>query len=286
LSQSNLQQLWDRLAEVVKAERESERAIAKTRPILDEVIAGRRIESRFLRPVKGRPAAYLVYRPPDRSFSVISMVWDAGQRFPIHDHLSWGLIGVYENGITEERFERLDDGSREGYADIKNVGVSEFKEGQILAEGLVFDDLHRKDIHRIMNPSGRKSVSIHILASDLGMRQRHQYDPDAKTVRRFVSGYDDPEGKLEGRVVGGSDRSELLKLSPHEVLDTRGLSCPHPTLKTAARLAAMRKGQVLEVLTDSEDSAYDEIPAKLKSEGIEFVSLELPEGFWKVRMRR
>ncbi len=250
------------------------------------MIGKKLVEEKFLRPIKSRPAAYLVYKPPDRSFSIISMVWGAGQKFPIHDHLSWGLIGVYQNKITEERYERLDDGAKEGYADIRQTGVTNFEEGQILEEGLVFDELRRNDIHRILNHTGRPSVSIHILASDLGMKQRHQYDPNVKTVRRFQSGYDDPEGRREGRLVAGSDRSELLFSAAHATLDTRGLECPYPAFKTSARLSELGIGQVLEVLTDSENSAYDEIPEKVKSSGLEFVTLELPEGFWKIRIRK
>ncbi|MBI4257762.1 MAG: sulfurtransferase TusA family protein, partial [Thaumarchaeota archaeon] len=253
--------------------------------LLDEIITRRLVDEKFLRPLSHRPAANLVHRPPDRSYSVISMVWGATQAFPIHDHLSWGLIGVYQNSIREERYERLDDGSKEGYAEIKETEVTDFQEGQILEEGLVFDELHRNDIHRILNPTGKPSVSIHILASDLGMKRRHQYDPVNRTVKKFVSGYDDPDGRLEGRVVAGNDASQIIGAVPHATLDTRGQVCPYPTIHTVAKLDEVGKGEILEVLTDSEDSAYDEIPAKLKSKGLEFVVLELPAGFWKVRVR-
>src|SRR2546428_13212951 len=151
-----LQTLYQELREIIRTERgDSTRAIAKTRPLLKEVIDRRLIQEKFLRPIGSRPAAYLVYRPPDRSFSVVSMVWGAGQRFPVHDHLSWGLIGIYQNGITEERYERLDDGSRDGFADLRETEVRDFQEGQILEEGLVFDEHHRKDIHRILNQTAR-----------------------------------------------------------------------------------------------------------------------------------
>ncbi len=286
MSEQELQLLYQQLSEIIKGEKDSRRAIMRTRPILEEMITRRMVDEKFLRPMESRPAAYLVNRPPDRSFSVISMVWGAGQRFPIHDHLSWGLIGVYQNRITEERYERLDRGSTEGHAEIRETGTTDFQEGQILEEGLVYDEHRRNDIHRILNQTGRPSVSIHILASDLGMKQRHQYDPTTKSVRRFLSGYDDPEGKLEGRLVAGSDRSELLSSAPHETLDTRGLVCPYPAFKTSSKLSEMGMGQILEVLTDSENSAYDEIPEKVKASGLEFVTLELAEGSWKIRIRK
>lgn len=258
----------------------------RTRPILEEIIGGRMIDEKFLKPIQGRPAAYLVHRPSDRSFSVISMVWSPGQKFPVHDHLSWGLIGVYQNSIREERYERLDDGSREGYAEIRQIGDRTYQSGEILEEGLVFDEHRRNDLHRILNLTPKPSVSIHILAADLGMKHRNQYDPASKTVRRFVSGYDDPDGRLEGRVVAGDADTGLTFAKPQLVLDARGLSCPHPTLQTVGKLQGMAVGEVLEVLTDSEDSAYDELPERLKSEGHQFVALEFPDGYWKVRVRK
>jgi len=282
----DLQSLSDRLGEIVRTEKKSVKAIARARPVLEELLTRRLVEEKYLRPIPGRPAAYLVYRPSERSYSIISMVWGAGQRFPIHDHLSWGLIGVYSNAIREVRYRQLDDGSREGYAEIEETGVKDFSEGEILEEGLVFDETRRDDIHRILNPNEKPSVSIHILASDLGMKKRHQYDPVAKTVRNFVSGYDDPEGRLDGRIVAGDDRSELLRVSPEAHLDTRGLACPLPTYHTVSKLNEIATGRVLEVLTDSEESAFDDIPGKLKAKGHEFVVLEHRDGYWKIRVRR
>lgn len=183
------------LGKVVGEERESESAIKRTHPILSEIIGGRDlIEKKFLRPLPQKPAAYLVYSPPDKAFSVVSMVWSPGQAFPIHDHLAWGLIGVLRNQVNETRYRRIDDGTKEDYAEIREIGVKDFVEGEILEEGLVFDPVHRDDIHRIRNASSEPSVSIHILATDLGTKQRHQYDLAKKRVEPFVSGYDAPQG--------------------------------------------------------------------------------------------
>jgi predicted metal-dependent enzyme (double-stranded beta helix superfamily)/TusA-related sulfurtransferase len=286
LDARDLEFLYAQLGQIVASEKDSQRAVARTRPVLAEILTGRLIDPKFLRPIPTRPAAYLVHRPPDRAYSIVSMVWDGGQRFPIHDHLSWGLIGVYRNRIREERYTRTDDGAKPGYAELTATGESDFEAGQILEEGLLFDAQRRADIHRILNPTEGPAVSIHILASDLGMKHRNQYDPVARTVKKFVSGYDDPDGRLEGRLVAGQITGDLVNAIPQATLDTRGLVCPFPTLQTEARLHQLHGGELLEVLTDSEDSAYDEIPTKLKAKGVDFAVLELPAGGWKVRVRR
>jgi len=169
------------------------RSISMVRPILEEIIGQRLIEPKFLKPLPQKPAAYLVYRPPDGAFSIVSMVWGPGMAFPVHDHLAWGLIGVLKGCVNETRYRRVDDGAQEGYAELEELGSKEFDEGKILEEGLVFDEKRRQDIHRLGNSYDSVSVSIHILATDVGTKHRNQYDLKNKRVLRFISGYDTPE---------------------------------------------------------------------------------------------
>src|SRR4029453_2061629 len=44
----------------------------------------------------------LIYAAPDDSISLYSIVWLPGQWTPVHDHGSWGVVGVVE-GVLEER---------------------------------------------------------------------------------------------------------------------------------------------------------------------------------------
>src|SRR5689334_20821552 len=36
---------------------------------------------------------YLLHCDPLERFCVVSFVWEPGQRTPVHDHLTWGLVG-------------------------------------------------------------------------------------------------------------------------------------------------------------------------------------------------
>src|SRR6478609_7903664 len=38
---------------------------------------------------------YALYRAEDRSLTLFSLVIPPGAETPVHDHLAWGLIGVY-----------------------------------------------------------------------------------------------------------------------------------------------------------------------------------------------
>lgn len=186
--------LLERLGEIMRTKDDVLKSIARVRPIIEEIISEGLIEEKFLKPLPQKPAAYLVHRPPDNSFSIISMVWGPGMAFPIHDHLAWGLIGVLKGFMNETRFKRLDNGMTEGYAELVEGGSKDFGEGKILEEGLVFDEKKRDDIHRLRNITDMLSASLHIIATDLGTKQRNQYDVEGRRVLPFMSGYDMPEG--------------------------------------------------------------------------------------------
>src|SRR5215470_12196667 len=55
-------------------------------------------------------AQYLLYRPADHAFSVVSFVWNPGYGSPIHDHCTWGIIGQYEGEEEENRFRIQNNG--------------------------------------------------------------------------------------------------------------------------------------------------------------------------------
>ncbi len=57
------------------------------------------------------------------------------------------------------------------------------------------------------------------------------------------------------------------------VLDTFGLLCPMPIIKTAARVKAMKRGEVLKVLSD-DPGIKEDLPAWCKTSGNEFIRVD------------
>ncbi len=58
--------------------------------------------------------------------------------------------------------------------------------------------------------------------------------------------------------------------NPDVVLDTKGLNCPMPVLKTKKAIDGLQSGQVLEVISTDQGSKSD-IPALLKRLGHELI---------------
>jgi predicted metal-dependent enzyme (double-stranded beta helix superfamily) len=120
---------------------------------------------------------WLLYRAGDGSLSLFSLVVPPGAETPVHDHLAWGLVGLYRGTQDEEIFERDGDGLR-------------LTERRAIAPGDFYALLPpRDDIHRVRTTSAETSVSIHLLTNDTGCIWRHAFDPDTGEERAFRSGY-------------------------------------------------------------------------------------------------
>jgi predicted metal-dependent enzyme (double-stranded beta helix superfamily) len=139
------------------------------------------LEEPYRRTIPSKPyAQYLLHRPDDSLFSVVSFVWNPGQGSPIHDHCTWGVIGQYEGEEEEARF-RLHENK------LERVRVALARPGDV---SHVYPP--SRDIHQILNRTSSPTISIHIYGGDIGSQQRHVYDPESAEVRPFVSGYDNP----------------------------------------------------------------------------------------------
>ena len=72
---------------------------------------------------------------------------------------------------------------------------------------------------------------------------------------------------------------------PDTTLDTFGLLCPVPIMKTAARIKEMDPGQILEVLADDEQILED-MPAWCKSMGHELLRVIEEEDEYRLLVRK
>jgi predicted metal-dependent enzyme (double-stranded beta helix superfamily) len=61
------------------------------------------------------------YTAEDGSYSLQVFAWPPGTGTKIHDHSSWGAYRCFAGSVVEERYERLDDGSRVGHARLKQI---------------------------------------------------------------------------------------------------------------------------------------------------------------------
>jgi len=127
---------------------------------------------------------YALYRAEDGSLCLFSLVIPAGAETPIHDHLAWGVIGVYRGRQSETVYRRLDDGQDEAKAQLAVARKQTVQRGEFYTLLPPLDD-----IHFVKTVSRGPSVSIHLLANDTACVTRHRFDAAAGTVTPFRSGY-------------------------------------------------------------------------------------------------
>ena len=120
---------------------------------------------------------WLLFRSADRSLCLFSLVVPPGSKTPIHDHLAWGLIGLYRGNQDEEIYRPTE------------VGI-ELARRRPLDPGDHYVLLPPvDDVHCVRTTSEVTSVSIHLLANDTGCVARHTYDEHTGEARPFRSGY-------------------------------------------------------------------------------------------------
>src|SRR5438552_4549764 len=74
---------------------------------------------------------YALYRAEDGSLCLFSLVVPAGQSTPVHDHLAWGLVGIYRGTQDETVYRRVNDGTEPDRATLEvtkrqTLGPGEF----------------------------------------------------------------------------------------------------------------------------------------------------------------
>jgi 3-mercaptopropionate dioxygenase len=96
---------------------------------------------------------------PSGRASVVALIWLPGQVTPIHDHISWCVVGVLQGLEREERFSLRTDGRERWLAP---VGEEHMTPGQTCS--LVPPS---ENIHRVRNAGQTLAISIHVYGANI-----------------------------------------------------------------------------------------------------------------------
>jgi 3-mercaptopropionate dioxygenase len=158
-------------------------ACESIRPLFTAVLAERNwLPEQFQRDVPdsgmgGGIGQWLLFRAADRSLCLFSLVVPPGSKTPIHDHLAWGLVGLYRGNQDEEFYV-----PREHGIDLARRRPLQPGDHYVLLPPV-------DDVHCVRTTSDVTSVSIHLLANDTGCTDRHTFDPETGAAKPFRSGY-------------------------------------------------------------------------------------------------
>jgi 3-mercaptopropionate dioxygenase len=86
-------------------------------------------------------------------------VWLPGQRTPIHDHVSWCVVGVYEGRERETRYRAVEV---DGVRCLEPAGSVDARPGHV---EVIVPSV--EDIHAVTAVGDGPTISIHVYGADI-----------------------------------------------------------------------------------------------------------------------
>lgn len=99
----------------------------------------------------------LVHKDPENRFAVIAIIWGPFQETLVHDHLNWCVVGVLEGSCLAVDYDRLDDGSQPGHAEIAVRDAYLAPAGTVM--GLTPPP--SSNVHKMSNSRRDPAISLH-----------------------------------------------------------------------------------------------------------------------------
>jgi len=149
-------------------------------PLMHRLLCGSRD---FLRPAHfqsepGHYARNLVYDAEGSGLSLYTLVWLPGQWTPVHDHGTWGVVGVVEGLLEEQNYMRLDADQAPG----RHAGIELRRGGLVLLSPASISTFvpNPDHIHKTGCAADRpRCVSLHLYGRT--MNSFYSYDVTAGT---------------------------------------------------------------------------------------------------------
>lgn len=101
---------------------------------------------------------WLLYRSAEHDLSLFALVVPPGAATPVHDHLAWGLVGLYRGEQEETVFARCDEEAPVGENEALSVKLRRTVRPGDFYPLLPPDD----DVHAVRTTSAGTSVSVQL----------------------------------------------------------------------------------------------------------------------------
>ena len=178
---TRLRDFVERAAEQSRTLREPADCVLAIAPLMFDLLER---DTAFLLPqhYRSSPDGYtrnLVYEAPDDSLSLYSIVWMPGQWTPVHDHGSWGIVGVVEGVLEERNYVRTaPDRGSDADIDLLRGGTIMLRHGAVTSFVPNPDHIHMTGV----SSDRPRAVSLHLYGRM--MSNFNTYDVRAGTRRR------------------------------------------------------------------------------------------------------
>ena len=118
----------------------------------------------------------ILHEEPDHTLLVEAIAWLPGRGVAPHNHKTWGVVVGLDGDERNVNWQRRDDGTRPGYADLVVRNEVIVRRGDVLG-------FLPEDIHSVQNEGARPSLSLHMYGKSLAHIERSEFDPAQKIER-------------------------------------------------------------------------------------------------------
>jgi predicted metal-dependent enzyme (double-stranded beta helix superfamily) len=148
------------------------RRMERAKPLLERLVMdpGMHARSKTWPSTEGRKNL-LLYVDEEHGFAINAVVRVPGRTGSVHDHASaWVLYGVIDGTESLERWHRVDDGSKPGYARVELTSVTTGSQGKV-------DIVPPHDIHAEQGgPTRSAAIILRSMRLGEGTVLQRQYD--------------------------------------------------------------------------------------------------------------
>ena len=172
------QRFIDDLRQIWSSEPDMGRRMERAKPVLERLVMTPEIHARSKTwpSTEGR-RNLLLYVDAEHEFAINAVVRVPGRTGSVHDHANaWVLYGVVDGTESLQRWHRVDDGGRAGYAEVEMTSVTTGAQGKV-------DIVPPCDIHAEQGGPTRSAALI-VRSQRLGEDTvlQKQYDPKTGAV--------------------------------------------------------------------------------------------------------
>jgi predicted metal-dependent enzyme (double-stranded beta helix superfamily) len=121
--------------------------------------------------------SYRLHAEPDNTLIVSVSRFSHEHPTPVHTHNTWGVLCGYQGTDRYVQYDRVDNGSREGYAELKEVTNRTITRGDA-----VWWLEYPHDIHQQQALGDEPSWELLLMGKSTGGIERLHFDPDNRKV--------------------------------------------------------------------------------------------------------
>lgn len=122
---------------------------------------------------------HLLHEEPNHDLAVFLISWLPNRGTAPHNHKTWAVVVGMEGREQEVNYDRLDDGSKRGYADLKHSGEHVMTAGDVVR-------CYPEHIHSVWNVGKDISMSLHTYGRHINYTGRSEFDPEHKREKPYI----------------------------------------------------------------------------------------------------